>query len=363
MKPVDPNDPNNSEEGGAPAWEREPRVRRALTAALEPSREGGRETEIALAQLRERVGNTLERRGNVRLRESVLKVVGGRRVGTGTGTLLGRSRALWTSLCLGATTALIAGLAISRRPRVEETVKNKGQTYVTHANQQAMIKFDGGTRVTLAPQTSLRVLHIGTHARTVSLERGEAYFEVTHTSGAPFIVKSGATMTQVLGTGFLIRYDPNHPHVHVAVTDGKVRINASTRAQSSVTLTAGQVGDITDSTTHVSTADDIVPGTEWAPGHVTFHDTPLSTVLQTISRWYGFHFRYADQTLGSRTVTMAISTRSSAEALAALEVVIDVNLMVVGDTVTLVPQSPQQHHGAVRIRTYDVWTPSREIGR
>jgi hypothetical protein len=40
-----------------------------------------------------------------------------------------------------------------------------------------------------------------------------------------------------------------------------------------------------------------------------------------------------------------------------------VNLTVVGDTITLVPQPEPSTHRAPRIRTYDVWTPKSEVGR
>ena len=244
------------------------------------------------------------------------------------------------------------------KPQSEEA-----RIYATRPYQQAILNLDDGTRVTLAPQTTLRVLHFGARDRIVTLEKGEAYFEVAQTSGAPFIIHSGTATTQVLGTAFLVRYDPSNPHVRVAVADGKVRVATSARRAVVVTLTAGQVGDINDSTTHVSTADDLTPGTEWASGRIIFRDTPLATVLQTVSRWYGYQFRYADQTLGARSVTMAISTHSSAEALASIERIVAVNLTVVGDTVTLAQQTRRSGHSGPRIRSYDVWTPSREVGR
>jgi ferric-dicitrate binding protein FerR (iron transport regulator) len=130
-----------------------------------------------------------------------------------------------------------------------------------------------------------------------------------------------------------------------------------------MTLTAGQVGDMTDSTTQLITTDDLAPDTEWASGRIMFRHTPLAKVLQTVSQWYGYQFRYADQALGAQSVTMIVSTRSSAEALAAIEQVLAVNLTVVGDTVTLVPRPPQSSRSTPRIRTYDVWTPTREVGR
>jgi transmembrane sensor len=261
------------------------------------------------------------------------------------------------------TLAAVCGIIAILTRRAGEMPRDAARVYATRPYQQAAIALGDGTRVTLAPQTTLRVSPFGTHARTVELERGEAYFEVAHASGAPFVVRSGAATAQVLGTAFLVRHTAHDAHVHVAVAEGKVRVTTPGRVASGVTLTAGQSGDITDSTAQIMTADDQTPDIERAPGRIMFRHTPLARVLQTVSQWYGYQFRYADATLGARNVTISVSTRSSAEVLAAIEQVLLVNLTVVGDTVTLVPHPPRSHQNAPRIRTYDVWTPTREVGR
>jgi len=207
------------------------------------------------------------------------------------------------------------------------------------------------------------VVRLGTHTRVVILERGEAYFEVTHSAERPFLVRSGVMTAQVLGTAFLVRHDAGNGHMRVAVTDGKVHVTTSASTGPGVLLTAREAADITDSTTQISKTDDVSPGVEWTPGYVMFHDTPVSVVLRTVSQWYGYQFRYAEKTLGAQSVTMTISVQSSAEALAAIEQVLAVNLAVVGDTVTLVPRPPRGKGNTPRIRSYDVWSPTTEVGR
>jgi transmembrane sensor len=279
------------------------------------------------------------------------------RVGTGIG-----SRTLRVGMWVG-TLAAVCGLLAILTHRAGEVSRAAARVYATGPVQQATLTLGDGTRVTLAPQTTLRVPPFGPHARTVALERGEAYFEVVHAAGAPFVVRSGAATAQVLGTAFLVRHIATDAHVHVAVADGKVRVTTPGQVDSGITLTSGQSGDITDSTAQVMTMDDQTPDIERAPGRIMFRHTPLATVLQTVSQWYGYQFRYTDATLGARNVTISVSTRSSAEVLAAIEQVLLVNLTVVGDTVTLAPRPSRSHQNAPRIRTYDVWTPTREVGR
>lgn len=235
--------------------------------------------------------------------------------------------------------------------------------YTTRVGQQATITLNDGTRIVLAPQTTLRVAGFNVASRTVTLEAGEAYFTVASVPGVPFTVRSGVLTAQVLGTEFLVRHDRGEHHLHVAVVSGKVRMTTPSRAASGLTLTAGQIGDMTDSTVQVSRLDDVAAEMEWVPGHLLFRNTLVSSILQTVSRWYGYRFRYADSALAQQRLTIDISTQSSAEALASIERILLVNLTVVGDTVTLTPQPTRSTHGTPRAPMYDVWTPTREAGR
>lgn len=254
--------------------------------------------------------------------------------------------------------ALVIGLIQGRMsPELSTT-----QTYTTDATHTASLTLRDGTRVTLTHNTMLQLVDFNPSSRTVMVE-GEAYFDVVRSSGAPFVVRSGAVATQVLGTEFLVRHGAGDGTVRVAVAGGKVRVTTQARPNTAITLSAGEVGDITDSTVYVNSISDIAPGAKWAPGQLLFRHTPVATVLQMISRWYGYQFRYADRTLSERNVSIGISTQSSAEALAAIERVLAVNLTIVGDTVTLIPQSIHPIRGMPRVRTYDVWTSTREVGR
>lgn len=236
------------------------------------------------------------------------------------------------------------------------------RTYKTHVGQQAIVTLGDGTRVTLAPQTSLTLTRFGTRSRTVALN-GEAYFDVAQSSGVPFIVQSGRVMTRVLGTAFLVRHYDEDTHVQVVVAHGKVHLAGAALPSAGLTLTNGRAAVVSDSTVKLGTADDAISETGWLNGSLNFVKTPLPEVLATLSRWYGYRFRLSDSTLSHERITAALSTRSSAAALANLEQLLSVNLTVVGDTVVLTPQTKRPTSGTHRMRSYDLWTPTREVGR
>jgi ferric-dicitrate binding protein FerR (iron transport regulator) len=169
--------------------------------------------------------------------------------------------------------------------------------------------------------------------------------------------------TRVLGTEFLVRHDARRQRVQIAVADGKVAVTRDMSPDSEMVLTAGDMSVVTDSTTQITAVDDIAPGAQWAPGRLILRDTPVATILAIVSRWYGYQFRYTDQALAERVVTVAISTRSPAEALTTIERLLAVKFTIAGDTVTLSPHpvGPLQH--VPQSRVYDIWLPTRGTGR
>lgn len=257
--------------------------------------------------------------------------------------------------------AAAAGVFLVTRPHGERSSATS-KIYATSAGQQGFMTLVDGTRVTLGPRTTLRVTPFDANARTIDVD-GEAYFEVARSSSVPFVVRSGTFTTRVLGTAFMVRHVPGQAHIVVAVAEGKVRVTHETSDRREMTLTAGTIGEMQDTTSTIRTVDELAPGTELLHGKLVFHHTPVSTVLETLSRWYGYQFRCSDPTLARQYVTIGVSVRSSAAALASLESILDVTLNVTGDTVTLTPQNTRPVPGTPRVRAYDVWNSTREVGR
>ena len=233
-------------------------------------------------------------------------------------------------------------------------------TYTTTVGQRATVSLDDGTHVMMAPQTTLRLVEFSQHSRTMVLD-GDAYFEVARSTTTPFIVKSGTTTTRVLGTAFEVRHYPGDAEVRVAVASGKVLVSSGV-LYPEVPVMAGYVASVTDSIPVVTTVDDINTEIGWLGDQLVFQNAPMSKVLATLTRWYGYQFRCADSTVVLSHITIGLSMRSSTEALASLERLLNVSLTFVGDTVTL---TPARTRGATPQRTkhYDMWIPTREVGR
>lgn len=263
---------------------------------------------------------------------------------------------LWPA---GAVALGLASLLVIRSdPRREEQIT---RTYATGTGQQLSVQLIDGTQVTLAPRTTLRLSRFGESLRTVVLD-GQAYFTVVHRGTTPFLVRSGATTTRVLGTSFMVQHYAPDAHVRVAVADGKVAVRTLAR-HADVIVNSGYVGVVDDSTVKVTAVNDLASETDWMRDRLVFRNAPVTEVLATLSRWYGYEFTLTDSSLAQRTMTIALSTRSSAEAFVVLEKVLRVSLAVNGNTVTLTPTHLPRETGRARAKVYDAWTPNREVGR
>lgn len=236
---------------------------------------------------------------------------------------------------------------------VSTPVPTSDRMYTTDDSHRAAVTLSDGTQLMLAPGTALRVANIDGHERSVRLERGEAYFDVRSAVGAPFAVRVGAATATVLGTKFLIRRGFDDA-VRIGVTTGKVRVTAYGAAR---TLVSGNVFRMRDSTIDVSTI-----GQTDADDRLPFNDVRVNEVLAALTRWYGYSFKCDDSSLVNRNVTVWLSTRSSADALATLRRILKVNFHVAGDTITLVPRR-DNIRATPRSGGYDIWTPGREVGR
>ena len=279
----------------------------------------------------------------------------------------------WTTrgmvLGVAAAVLLVVGLMVGRQSIVR-FLGHHGPTityavYSTQNAQVAHLTLDDGTRVTLAPNSTVGIARDFAHRRDVTLT-GEAYFDVARSHGTPFLVHTGTVTTRVLGTTFDILHTPQDASIRVAVLSGKVAVGG----RQGVTLTAGGVAHVTDSTATVTTVDNVNAYAGWTDGQLTFRHVAVPEMLDVVGRWYGVRFHLLDSTLVHEYVALTFATgESRANALALLQSTLGVR-MTFNDlhdgtlTVTLHPKAGTGRRGALRtIRQDSLFTTIREVGR
>jgi len=259
--------------------------------------------------------------------------------------------------------ALVAVAIGIRAYRHESNVPaNTARTYATQTGQKATIVLADGSRVTLAPRSTIAVTRTSSTGPLVVTLVGEARFDVESRSRTPFIVRTGAVTTRVLGTTFDVRRYAEDAVGHVVVLAGKV-VTGSGRA--STILTAGMIGRFTDSSVTTAAVTDPTLYTDWARGRLVFNETPVPVVLATLKRWYGYEFRLADSTLATEYVTTVFDIGDTNEMMYRLQRLLGVSMTIHRDSVILLRANRRAKGSKTldRFKSHDLLPHPTEVGR
>jgi transmembrane sensor len=204
-----------------------------------------------------------------------------------------------------------------------------GTVYRNGIGPLRVVQLEDGTRISLDAQSAVRVAYSDTQRR-VQLERGEAYFQVNHNPGWPFVVVAGQHQITDIGTAFMVRYGP----ARTAVTLLEGRVAVSSRAEpargaggagrqtsrlAAVILAPGQ--RLTFATGRPPTLDQ--PATDdvtaWLRGEIMLDDTPLTGVVTTLNRYDATPLAVGDPRVASLRVSGIYHTGNNREFAVLLE--------------------------------------------
>src|SRR5437773_12155326 len=121
---------------------------------------------------------------------------------------------------IAATVVLVSGAAIWQ---LRHQPPAPMREVVTARGQRAELRFGDCSRVLLGVASRLRFPATFGRARDVELD-GEAYFDVQHDAARPFRVHAAGTVTEDLGTQFVIRSYATDTAVRVGVASGRVAV-------------------------------------------------------------------------------------------------------------------------------------------
>jgi transmembrane sensor len=243
------------------------------------------------------------------------------------------------------------------------------RTYATARGQRAEVRLTDGTRVVLAPATTLRILGDTTDGnrtfgagasglRGVALD-GEAYFEVTHDAAHPFEVRTAHGIARDLGTAFVVSSYPEVQGMRVAVRSGLVALHRAlplvalhpTAASSKrpadspsvdaaplVTLGKGDLARVdTSGMVTLARGADVEPYIAWTHDSLVFRGTPLREVAAALSRWYDLDVVLGDSAIGDRHLALTLDTEAPDVALRLIALSLDLRVERRGQTVSLYP--------------------------
>ena len=124
--------------------------------------------------------------------------------------------------------------------------------------------------------TQNRVLHL----------KGEAYFEVQHQHGNPFVVYGQESKTEVAGTTFMIRTLGNGLWDEIYVTSGKVKFSPIHNASQVDLLTAGTKAVLSENNKPVKQEIREPNFAAWKNEKIVFNNTRVDEVISTLEKYF-----------------------------------------------------------------------------
>lgn len=151
--------------------------------------------------------------------------------------------------------------------------------------------------------------------RSVTIERGGAYFEVSRDEQRPFVVSAGDIDIRVRGTGFDVLKGPSS--VRVSVTHGRVAVAHLTHT---VELTGGQQLTIAaDGTFGAIVEFDPKQVLGWRDGRFSYINARLADIVADINRYQTVKVEIEDQALEDLRVTTMFRIENADQMLAGIE--------------------------------------------
>lgn len=251
-----------------------------------------------------------------------------------------------------AAVVALAGTAIVRSPheRPRAPALPAMREVTTASGETATLSLADGSTVTLAPGSTLRIpTDFGNASREAMLD-GEAVFSVKHDVKRSFRVRTRTTLTEDLGTRFVVRAYAEDSATLVAVAEGEVKVHgvesrrtgAQTPAALPVTLRAGDLAELhANGAIRMQRSAQVADYFSWTARRLTFTHAPLPEVVRVLNRWYDVDMRI-DPRLISRELTTDFTVESAPEMLRVLQIALDVQVERRGRLILLTPPSPSR---------------------
>jgi transmembrane sensor len=145
--------------------------------------------------------------------------------------------------------------------------------------------------------------------RALTLDEGQAFFEVKKAPDRPFVVETGRGRIVAVGTAFSVDVMPDR--LNVTVAEGTVRIETGQQApardisvaRAAVVVTAGRRYVSASSGAQVDALPASAPPVSWREGRLAYYGDPLSAVVTDLNRYAPDRIEIADPELGDLQYT------------------------------------------------------------
>jgi len=232
----------------------------------------------------------------------------------------------------GVHPAVAAQPAVVTAPVAAATTKAAG--HVAAEDKKRVVHLPDGSTVLLNRHSTLDYPADIAGGREVTLS-GEAYFDIVHRTGQPFLVHTGKIVTKVLGTAFNIKAYPGEHAIEVTVDHGKVQV---LKGRSSIGLLTDnqQMRYNNDTEGYISKDVNIKPVMAWKPEEVVFDDITIEEAARRIGQRFNVTVSFVNAAVKDCRVTATFYLEDDLdEIMTVICAVNQSNFVIKGNTIVI----------------------------
>lgn len=176
---------------------------------------------------------------------------------------------------------------------------------------------DDNSKLWIGEGSQVKVSNFSDTERNVALE-GEAIFDIARDESRPFIIDLGNDVyAEVLGTSFKATSTHDGNVGSIAVREGRVKLYSTTQDGLDMVLNAGEYGSINPTSKASSNTIITKPIVLDLGEDISFQNTPLSEVFESLGRFYGVQIEI-DGTVDCPHTSPLVKNSSLNDALAVI---------------------------------------------
>jgi transmembrane sensor len=191
------------------------------------------------------------------------------------------------------------------------TGKNSSEDYnvlSTAKSSLYQVVLPDGSHVWLNAASSIRFPASFTGGQRLVELSGEAWFDVQHADKIPFLIRTGAVTTAVMGTAFDIKAYPGQRSLIVSVQRGIVKIQAGNKTLT--TLTKGQQVRVQGDTGFSKRAIDTSAVAAWKQGNLFYKDETVKDIMADLQRVFKDSIAIKRTALEQEVITVSFNKSS-----------------------------------------------------
>jgi transmembrane sensor len=187
---------------------------------------------------------------------------------------------LWRPVMAACFVLLVSGALFFRQPSDTAPVISQLLSYQSKVAERQMVNLQDGSEILLNADTQLSV-SFSAKQRSISLKKGEAYFDVQKDPQRPFVIGTQWGDIQVVGTEFNV--DQTAQGVEVSVYEGQVQVT-SLHGDTTM-LQVGEMARLTADNIEVSVFQAESQGADWMSGQLIVQGHSIQYVVDQLNRY------------------------------------------------------------------------------